>query len=130
MSENENAGATARPWHLQAGFVRVYEQAQQLVSDIGTPMEWTALTLRDHEGDSEIVALCHPDNAAVILDGVNEHAALVRVAEAAKEYVECHTVESGERPSPAALWISLQFALQALSTLRSSVGGKGREGGK
>lgn len=52
-------------------------QADQLLKNAGTPLEWRAVGVPDPDGLAEIVALAHPTNAEFIVRCVNAHADLV-----------------------------------------------------
>ena len=61
--------------------IRIDEQAQMLIDDIGTDREWIAIGNLDEDGLSEVVALAHNDNAAFIVKAVNCHDELVEALE-------------------------------------------------
>ena len=52
-------------------------QADQLLKNAGTPLEWRAVGVPDPDGLAEIVALAHPTNAEFIVRCVNAHDDLV-----------------------------------------------------
>ena len=58
---------TPENWVVDDGVTDMEAQAEQLVSNVGTNRAWVAVgAYDDGEGFAEVVALCHPDNAAVI----------------------------------------------------------------
>ncbi len=125
MSENENAGATARPWAIwgdEGDFLGIESVGK------GKENRISVVLWGDHDDCGGVrgstVAEAHA-NARLICTAVNEHAALVRVAEAAEavRYHERSTVSApGMRHHYLAAVNELDHALLALDALRAGKG--------
>jgi hypothetical protein len=84
---------TPGPYYIDDGFVRIDEQASILVDDVGTEREWVAIGPGDEDNanrPAEVVALCHPANAAHIVRCVNSHESLVNALEMALTWMRTH----------------------------------------
>lgn len=57
---------TPGPWAVSDGLVRLEDQIDQLLRDIGSDKEWVPVVIHDEEGECGVTALCHPVNARLI----------------------------------------------------------------
>ena len=57
---------TPGPWSVSDGLVRLEDQIDQLLRDIGSDKEWVPVVIHDREGECGVTALCHPVNARLI----------------------------------------------------------------
>lgn len=86
----KNMETTKRdPWIADLdGDVRIRDQVECLVDDIGTNEEWVAIVINDEYGISEVVALAHPINAKKIVRTVNNHEKLLDALILALPFIE------------------------------------------
>lgn len=63
--------------------VSMADQADILRDDAGTEREWQAIGLADADGFAEVVALAHPDNAALLVHSMNIRDELIEALEKA-----------------------------------------------
>lgn len=60
------AKATKGELSADDDMIDVSDQANMVLDNIGTEKQWQSIGIHDSEGMAEIVALCHPINAALI----------------------------------------------------------------
>lgn len=80
-----NTEHTPGPYFVDDGMIRISEQAEMLLRDVGTDREWIAIGPGDEDTPTrpaEVVALCHPDNAPLL-------AAAPELLAAIREFVRC-----------------------------------------
>uniref|UniRef100_A0A6H1ZWR9 Uncharacterized protein n=1 Tax=viral metagenome TaxID=1070528 RepID=A0A6H1ZWR9_9ZZZZ len=112
---------TPTPWTVDDYGHDLEFQAKQIIEDIGTEREWTLVGVNDEEDFAEVVALCHPANAALIIEAVNNHHALKHACKLALDALTT-TYENGKGV------VNAQAALHAFGNLKAALTAVGKEG--
>ena len=78
---NALAKHTPGPWSVSDGLVRLEDQIDQLLRDVGSDKEWIPVVIRDGDGECGVTALCHPVNAHLIAAAPEMAAALLALVD-------------------------------------------------
>lgn len=72
---------TPTPWTIDDGALTPQDIVEIIKFEEGTGAPWVAIGIEDEDGFAECVAYAHPNNAALIVKAVNNHATIRNLVE-------------------------------------------------